>query len=279
MKKIVKVTTTAAWLAATFVASLATANAGEVLDRVLQNKTLTVAVGVDWGISSHLDENHQFVGYDIDIAKRIAEYFGAQVQFVTPAWDVITSGKWQGRWDLAMGAMTPTKARTEKFDFPATYLYGQYVVLVHKDSKATRLSDLDGKVVGVDEGTPSESYANHKLTPDWVGAKPIEYQFTPGAVKTYQVGNIALDDLRLGDGVRLDAYVADGSTAGGAIKSGYPLRQLGDPLFYVPGALAVLPGDKEFNEKIADAVKQMRDDGTLSTLANKWYGEDRSAER
>ncbi|MBY2918494.1 transporter substrate-binding domain-containing protein [Rhizobium leguminosarum] len=256
------------------------ANAGSVLDNVLATKTLTVAVGTDWGAMASLNAQHELAGSDIDVAKGIAKYLGVDVEFVTPGWDVIVAAKWQGRWDIAMGEMTPTEERAKVFDFPAVYIYSTFVVEVHKDSTATKPSDLDGKIVGVCANCLGEFYANHTLTPNWVGAKPIKYQFTPGKVVSYgSSSNIGEDDLRLGDGVRLDAYITEESFGKSAIDRGYPFKMLSPALFSSPAAMAVLPGDKEFSGKIAAAIQSMRDDGTLSKIMIKWYGVDRSLNR
>lgn len=270
MNKLMTMVAAAASLAVASLACSATANAGAVLDKVLDTKTLTVAVGTDWGVQSSLNENRELVGNEIDVAKGIAEYLGVQVKFITPGWDVIAAGGWNGRWDLAMGGMAPSKARTEKFAFPAVHLYARMVALVHKDSKATKLSDLNGKVVGIGAGDNTEQYADNTLVADWPGAKPIDFKFKAGEIKRYS--GTAFDDLRLGDGVRLDAVLYDEVLARNAIKAGYPMKVLGEPLYSVPGAIAIMPGDKEFNDKIAAAVQSMRDNGTLSKLSMKWYG-------
>ncbi|ESW94409.1 amino acid ABC transporter substrate-binding protein [Mesorhizobium sp. LSJC268A00] len=275
MNKFVTMIAVAASTAVASVALSVNANAGAVLDRVLATKTLTVAAFTNWGRNSFLNDKHEFDGYDIDVAKGVAKYLGVQTKFVTPAWDIIVAGTWQGRWDLALGQMTPTQARAEKFDFPAVYSYTREVAVVHKDSKATKPSDLDGKVVGVPAGDTAESYANHNYTPDWIGAEPVQYKFTPGEVRTYSGDGISpYDDLRLGDGVRLDAVIHDEPTALDAIKAGSPFRVLGEPLFSAPGALVIEKGDKAFSDKIAAAIKTLRDDGTLSRLSMKWYGVD-----
>ncbi|WP_245452077.1 transporter substrate-binding domain-containing protein [Mesorhizobium waimense] len=250
-----------------------------MLDKVLESKTLTVAVGTDWGPVSRLNEKHQLEGYDVDIAKHIAKSLGVEVKFVTPGWDIITAGKWEGRWDIAMGQMTPTAARAEKFDFPAIYFYEQVFAVVQNDSKATKLADLDAKTVGVTANTTYESYANHALTADWKGGTPVTYQFKPGAVKTYASTNVAFDDLRLGDGVRLNAVITDGTSANNAISAGYPIKLLGDPLYAAPGAIAVLHGDKEFSGKIAEAIQKMKENGSLPKLSLKWYGVDYTTEK
>jgi polar amino acid transport system substrate-binding protein len=175
--------------------------------------------------------------------------------------------------------MVPTKARAEVFDFPALYIWGPNVAVVHKDSKATKPADLDGKVTGVASGTGAEGYANHSFLPAWENAKAVEYQFKAGEVKTYTSTNIALDDLRLGDGVRVDAVLTDDTIARDAIKAGYPLKVLEPALFSSPAAIAILPGDKEFHDKVAAAVKEMKDNGTLAKLSIEWYGVDYTVEK
>ncbi|MBB6305582.1 MULTISPECIES: transporter substrate-binding domain-containing protein [Rhizobium] len=248
------------------------AHAGEVLDRVLAKKTLTVATSVGWPPASFVNDKGELDGFDVEVAKGVAKYLGVNIKFVTPDWNIVTSAKWEGRWDLTMGQMVPTKARAEKFDFPGVYIYYNTVAVVHKDSKATKPADLNGKLIGVTAGSSEESYAKHTL--EIYGAPPVQYEFTPGEVRSYEGTPSASDDLRLGDGVRLDGWVTDDQGAKQAIKSGYPLKIIGASLAATPGAIAILKGDKEFNDKVAEAIKSMRDDGTLSKISLKWYGSD-----
>ncbi|PBB41197.1 amino acid ABC transporter substrate-binding protein [Mesorhizobium sp. WSM3866] len=277
MSKITQVIIAAASLALSSMGFATDSLAGSVLDKVLETKTMTVATSFAWPKSSFMNEKHELDGFEIEVAKGIAEKLGVQAKFVTPDWDVIVSGKWDGRWDLAMGQMTPTKDRAEKFNF-VVYVYSREVAIVHKDSKSTKLSDLDGKVVGTTTGDTGEAYAHHKLILNFEGAKPVEYKFTPGSVRTFQTTDLILADLRLGDGVRLDAVLCDEPSAVEAIKAGYPLKVLDEPLYSAPGAIAILKGDTAFEDKIAAAVKAMRDDGTLSKLSIKWYGADTTVE-
>jgi polar amino acid transport system substrate-binding protein len=170
--------------------------------------------------------------------------------------------------------MTPTKKRAEIFDFPAVYYYTPASVAVHKDSKAAKFSDLDGKVIGTTATSTFEAYAKGDLTLDAAGAPAFKYELKPGEVKSYANSTTAFDDLRLGDGKRLDAVVSSLPSILDAVKAGYPIKTLGEPVFYEPLAIAIERGDKDFNEKIAEAVKALKADGTLSKLSVKWYGVD-----
>ncbi|AUG55683.1 transporter substrate-binding domain-containing protein [Thalassospira marina] len=272
MKKVIGMTASALVLAMSFMAG--SAQAGAVLDRIMANKTLTVATDANWAPQSFVNDQNELDGFDVDVAKGIGKYLGVDVKFVTPGWDIITAGHWQGRWDMHVGSMTPTKEREKVFDFPAVYYYTPAAVAVHKDSKATKLSDLDGKVVGATTTSTFEAYANHDLVLDAAGAPAFTYQFTPGQVKSYANSSTAFDDLRLGDGTRLDAVLSSLPSILDAQKAGYPIRQLGDPVFYEPLAVAIEHGDPELKEKIAAAIADMKADGTLGKISVKWYGVD-----
>lgn len=269
-------TSTFAALAASLALSLAAmpANAGAVLDRVLAAKTLKVATDANWAPQSFVNDKNEMDGFDVDVAKEVGKYLGVSVEFVTPGWDIITAGNWQGRWDMHIGSMTPTKARGELFDFPAVYYYTPAAVAVHKDNKAEKLADLEGKRIGVTATSTFEAYANQDLTLDAAGAPAFTYEFKPGEVKSYANSTTAFDDLRLGDGTRLDAVVSSLPSILDAQKAGYPIKQLGKPVFFEPLAVAVEKGDKELSEKIAEAIKTIQTDGTLSKLSVKWYGVD-----
>ena len=90
----------------------------------------------------------------------------------------------------------------------------------------------------------------------------------------FKTSTIALDDLRLGDGVRLDGVVSSLPVFLEAIENGYPIKVVGDPIFYEPLSLTIDLGDRELNNKLKDIVTSMRKDGTLSKISVKWYGVD-----
>lgn len=272
MNYISKLTAAAAALALSLAA--VPAQAGAVLDRVVAAGTLKVATDANWAPQSFMNDKNELDGFDVDVAKEIGKRIGVKVEFITPGWDIITAGNWAGRWDMHVGSMTPTKKRAEIFDFPAVYYYTPAAVAVHTDSKAAKLSDLAGKTVGATTSSTFEAYANGDLTLDAAGAPPFTYEFKPGQVKSYANSTTAFDDLRLGDGVRLDAVISSQPSINDAKKAGYPIKQIGEPVFYEPLAVAIEHGDPEFKAKIADAVQAMKTDGTLSKLSVKWYGVD-----
>jgi polar amino acid transport system substrate-binding protein len=252
------------------------AHAGETLDRVMKTKTLTMSSDPEYPPQSFLNDKNEMDGFDVDVGKEIAKRMGVELKIVTPAWEVITAGGWAGRWDMSVGSMTPTKKRAEVLDFPAIYYYTPASFAVHKDSKVTKISELNGKIIGSCGGCTYDAYLKKDLVIDAQGVPPFKYQVTPKEIKPYDTDTNAFDDLKLGDGVRLDAVFSALPTINAAIKHGYPMRVVGDPAFYEPLAVATDKSDAEFNAKIKEIVEAMHKDGTLTKLSEKWYGTDLS---
>lgn len=270
-----------AWLAlaTTTLVFASAASAGETIDRVTSKKAMVVATNSGWPPQSFLDDSNQLVGFDIDVSKEIARRLGVEVSFDTPDWATMTGGHWQGRYDLGVGSVTPTKARAKVIDFEGVYYYSPYVYVVHKDSPAKSVADLNGKIIGVETATTSEDFIRRQLEIDAPGLPPIEYKLEPGEIRTFADSMLPFDDLRLGDGVRLNAVIAPEQTAQNAIKNGYPLRILeGGYAFREPLVVIAEKGDAEWNTKIGGILNEMKTDGTLTKLTTKWYGKDYSAD-
>ncbi len=249
--------------------------AGETLDRVMETGTLVGATADGYPPVAFTDENNQLTGFDVEVAREIAKRLGAEFRPVTPSWEAQVAGRWAGRWDIAVGSMTPTTARAEVLDFPAVYYYTPAILVTHKDNTSYQsASDLDGKVVGACAACSYEDYLRHNLVMDVEGVPPFDYEVTPGRIQTYESDGMAFDDLRLGDGVRIDAVLSNVPTATAAIENGMPFRMVGEPLVYEPLAIATDKGDAEFNAKITEIVDAMRADGTLGALSEKWFGVD-----
>lgn len=255
------------------------AHAGATLDRVMEKKAMVVATNSGWPPQSYLDDNNEMVGFDIDVSREIAKRLGVEVSFETPDWATLTGGRWQGRYDLGVGSVTPTKARAQVIDFVGIYYYSPYVYVVHKDNTAKTVTDLNGKVIGVETATTSEDFINRRLEIDAPGIPPIEYKLEPGEVRTFADSMLPFDDLRLGDGVRLTAVIAPEQTAQNAIKNGYPVRVVeGEYAFREPLVVIAEKVDPEWTAKVGGIIADMKKDGTLASLTTKWYGKDYSAD-
>jgi polar amino acid transport system substrate-binding protein len=91
----------------------------------------------------------------------------------------------------------------------------------------------------------------------------------------YETDINALQDLALGDGVRLDGVLTAQPTGAGAITDGLPLKQLGEPVYfeYLAGAVdkASTPDPISFLKKVSEIIQGLNSDGTLLRLSQQWY--------
>ncbi|MBN1138727.1 MAG: transporter substrate-binding domain-containing protein, partial [Anaerolineae bacterium] len=250
--------------------------AGDLLEQITTAGKLLVSTDPNYAPQSFLNDKGELDGFDVDVAKEVAKRLGVEVEFVTPDWDMITGGNWGSRWDLSIGSMTPTEDRAQILWFTDPYYYTPASFAVHKDNTTINSpADLTGKSVGLGTATTYEAYLAGTLK--IMGG---EVMYDPPAdvnVKPYTTDAEAIQDLALGDGVRLDAVMSAQPTIQSAIASGVPLKYVGTPAFYEPLAFALDksrgPSDQMLT-KLNEIVKAMHDDGTLTALSQEWYGID-----
>ncbi len=247
---------------------------GDLLQEVKDQGVLRVSTDPAYPPQSFQNEQGQFEGFDIDVAEEIAKRMGVKVEWQTPEWGVITAGNWQGRWDLSVGSMTVTPARKEVLYFTPAYYYTPASAAVHQENTTiTNLeTDLDGKRIGVCGACTYEQYLDRTLT---IPGEEIEFVVDNPQIQTYDTDTSAIQDLELGDGVRLDAVMSALPTIQGAVEEGKPIKIVGDPLYYEPLAAAIdkqAPSDpKPLLNEINGIIEEMHQDGTLSELSKKWY--------
>jgi polar amino acid transport system substrate-binding protein len=248
----------------------------DLLDQVMAAGKLVVSSDANYAPQSFLDDQGNLDGFDIDVAKEVAKRLGVAVEFTTPDWDLITPGGWAGRWDLSIGSMTPTAARSEVLWFTDPYYYTPASFAVHKDNTTINsVADFSGKQVGLGTATTYESWINGSLN---ILGGEVAYDPPPGIiVKPYSTDAEAIQDLALGDGVRLDGVISSQPTIQQAIDSGVPLKYVGTPAFYEPLAFALdksRGASDQMLSKLNEIIAAMHSDGTLTDLSLKWYGID-----
>lgn len=261
---------------ATAASVLATqAYAGEAFDRIKSQGELVAAADTATPPSSFMDDSNQLVGFDIDVTSEVAKRLGVKARFVTPSWDVITAGHWSGRWDVSIASMTPTAERAKVLDFPVIYYSAPAALAVNTANETIKVpSDASSKRLGVQGGSTYEKYLQQNLKIDAQGAPEIKFQINDANIVAYDTEGLSLDDLRLGDGTRLDGVVASVQAIEGAIRNGYPIKRVGDPLFFEPLAIAIDKGDPELAAALKSTIEAMQKDGTLKQLSEKWFKVD-----
>lgn len=86
-------------------------------------------------------------GYDVEIAKRIAEDMGKELEIVKTEWDGLVPALTSGKIDAIIAGMSPTAERKETIDFSDHYYTSELVMVVKKGGEyenATKLADFEG---------------------------------------------------------------------------------------------------------------------------------------
>ncbi len=254
--------------------------AGSVLDEIMAAGVIKVSTDANYAPQSSINDKGELEGFDISVAKEVAKRLGVKVKFVTPDWDLITAGKWGKRWDISIGSMTPTMERLKALHFTMAYYSTPAQFAIHKDNTTIKsLKDLAGKRIGLAAETTYDRYLNRDLV--LVGVK-IEYQdWSAGKIETYPTDANAIENLSLGDGVRIDALITAKPTLFEAIKAGCgggcPLKMLGDPVFYEHLSFALdrsRPNSESLLKKLNEILSSMYKDGTLVDLSMQFYGQN-----
>ncbi len=247
----------------------------DLLKEICDKGVLTVSTDPAYPPASSLNEQTgEFEGFDIDVATEIADRLGVDVAWETPVWDVITAGSWNGRWDTTVGSMTPTNERQEVLYFTQPYNYTPAVVVVLADNEEVTdvTTDLDGKKVGSCSPCTYSDFLEKKLAID---GYTFDFVIDDAEISGYDTDTTALEDLVNG---RLDAVITAETIAQGYIDAGNPVKIVGDPVFYEPLSVgfdkSVEPSSESLSVAVDGIIGDLHADGTLSELAEKWYGLD-----
>ena len=250
-------------------------DATDLLAEICEKGTLTVSTDPAYPPQSSLNEQTgEYEGFDIDVATEIANRLGVDVAWEAPAWDVITAGSWNGRWDTTVGSMTPTNDRQEVLYFTEPYNYTPAVVVVPADDDVVSdlSTDLDGKKIGVCSGCTYDQFLNKELA---IEGFDFDFVIDDAEISGYDTDTTALQDLANG---RLDAVITSVTTAQGYIDAGNPVKIVGDPVFYEPLAVGFDkssdPSSESLYEAVDAIVADMHEDGTLTAMSEEWYGLD-----
>lgn len=203
-------------------------------------------------------------GYDVEVMREVADRLGVDISFEIMGIDSMLPAVNSGRIDVAINDIEATDSRKEKFAFsePYKYSYSTMVVREEDNSGIESLEDLEGKIAGGGATTVYSQIAEH------FGAEIKTYGNAPN--EAY------LRDVHEG---RTDVIVNDYylSSFGVAAFPEFDIHLHPDLKFHPTEQAIVMPKDAEvLQQKINEALNEMREDGTLSELAIEFYKKDAS---
>lgn len=255
----------------------------DLLSQIEERGTIRVSTDANYEPQSFLDENGEFVGFDVDVAREIGRRLGVEVEFVTPDWDVITAGSWAGQWDMSVGSMTVTTGRQEVLDFaePA-YYYTPAQFAASDASGIDSLDDLNGQAICVGVSTTYEAWLNGDMETLGLPESSI-FTTAPTGASVVPLSTDAECPQAIQSGrEEFSAFLTSNTVVEAAIDSGLAIHKVGDPVFSENLAVAFDKSSEVSNaalvERVSEIITEMHEDGTLRDLSMKWFGADLTAD-
>ena len=244
--------------------SAASTGAADQLAAIQANGKLVVALEGAWQPWSYHDESDTLVGYDVEVSRAIAEKLGVEPEYVESDWDSLFAGLDAGRFDIVCNGVEVTDERAKTYDFTTPYGYIHTALAVRKDNEnITSFEDLKGKTTANSlASTYMELAESYGATVQGIDTLEETIQLlTAGRIDATLNADVSFYDylnVHPDADFKLVAQTADASHV----------------------AIPVRKGDDSASllEAINTAIEELRADGTLKALGEKYFGQDISSE-
>ena len=229
-----------------------------------QAETVKVVFDTAYAPFEFKDSDQVYKGIDVEILDKVAEINGWTLEKSFPGFDAAVNAVQSGQADAIMAGMTKTKEREQVFAMSDTYYDTKVVIATKKANKITSYDQLKGKTVGVKNGTAAQRFLQKNKD---------QYGYT---IKTFDTSDLMNNSLSTG---AVDAIMDDQPVIEYAIKQGQDLsinmegEAVGSFAFGVKKDGSHENLIKQFNTALA----QMKKDGTLDQIIEKWTGSSQSS--
>ena len=248
-------------LAASMLATLAgcsSSGSDTSLSSVQDAGELRIGLEGTWQPFSYHDENDELVGYDVEVAKGIAERLGVEAVISEGPWEGLLTGLSTGVYDIVVNGVDITEEREQSFDFSEPYAY-DHIDLVTRvgDDSITSFEDLEGRTSANSTGS---TYA--EIGEDY-GATVSN---VPTLAQTMELVLNGTVDATINADTSIQDYLNVTGETGLQV-----VAQLDDVTRY---AIPMKKGSDALREAVKGALDEMREDGTLAELSEKYFGID-----
>lgn len=227
------------------------------LRRVQEAGVLRVGIDPSWPPFEYVDGEGELAGLDVDLAREVAARLGLEVAFVPGGWEGLYGALSAGQFDAILSALPYDPWRTHEVLYSTSYWNAGPVIAAHPDAPAlSGPRDLAGRAVHVEFGSEGHMQVRRlvKKTPT------IE-------IVTHETADEALAAAAADPAA---AAVADAVSARLYIRRGGHLQLVGEPLYDESYAIAVPHDAAALHRAIDRALIEMRQDGTLDELIDRW---------
>ncbi len=193
------------------------------------------------------------VGIDAEIAQLLAEKLGLTLEIQDMDFTAIVTSVQAGKIDIGLAGMTVTEERLENVNFTDSYATGVQVIIVKEGSEIASVDDLEGKLIGVQEGTTGHSYCSDDYGEENVVA--------------YANGATAVQNLVSGS---VDCVVIDQQPAISFVEANEGLKILDTEYVIEDYAAAVSKDNEGLMNALNAALKELIADGSIQEILDKY---------
>ena len=245
-------------------ASSAAGSSADQLAAIQASGKLIVALEGAWQPWSYHDESDTLVGYDVEVSRAIAEKLGVEPEYVESDWDSLFAGLDAGRFDMVCNGVEVTDERALTYDFTTPYGYIHTALAVRKDNDEIKtFEDLKGKTTANSlASTYMELAESYGATVQGIDTLEETIQLlTAGRIDATLNADVSFYDYL---NVHPDADFKIVAQTEDASHVAIPLRKGNNSATLL--------------EAVNNAIDELRADGTLKELGEKYFGQDISSE-
>ena len=237
--------------------------AGDQLSNIQSSGKLIVALEGAWQPWSYHDESDTLVGYDVEVSRAIAEKLGVEPEYVESDWDSLFAGLDAGRYDMVCNGVEVTEERAKTYAFTTPYGYIHTALAVRKDNEDIHsFEDLKGKT------TANSLASTYMELAESYGATVQGIDTLEETIQLLTAGRI---DATLNADVSFYDYLN--------VHPDADFKLVAQTAEASHVAIPVLKSeDTAYLDALNTAIEELRADGTLKTLSEKYFGQDISSE-
>lgn len=228
----------------------------------VEDGVFTVGFDAEYPPYGYMDENGEYTGFDLELAQAVCDLEGWELEKKPINWDSKDMELNSGSIDCIWNGFT-MNGREDDYTFSVPYVDNSQVIVVAEGSGIETLSDLAGKVVGVQAASAALELLQSE---EEGGQKALADTF--GSLNEFADYNTAFTELQAG---ALDALAIDIGVAKYQLNSrGEGFKMLDETLNTEQYAIGFKLGNQELCDIVNADLKKLAADGTVNTLAEKY---------
>ena len=210
------------------------------------------------------DDANNIVGFDIDLAQAVSDKLGVELVLQPIEWDAKEQELATKNIDAIWNGFSITEERLANLTMSDPYMENSISLVVAKDSEIASMEDIAGKRLAVQSGSSAQEALDSEANK--------EFKASVGKINEFASYVTALMDLETGNS---DAVLMDSVVANYMINTaGKDFTVLDDALVAEEYAVGFRKGDQALCDAVNNALKELKEDGTVETIATKWFGSD-----